>query len=95
MLENSAQATHSANDEKVWALEGSNDAINRNTITNDVTRLLNALEADNVIDNSTNSVSVKNNWLYIDGKKQPQDINDKYFSYFDGKGDFVTSRRNP
>ncbi len=95
MLENSAQATHSANDEKVWALEGSNDAINRNTITNDVTRLLNALEADNVIDKSTNSVSVKNNWLYIDGKKQPQDINDKYFSYFDGKGDFVTSRRNP
>ncbi|MEO8413602.1 MAG: sodium-translocating pyrophosphatase [Ginsengibacter sp.] len=76
------------NKQKTWVLENGS-TVNRNTISNDVTGLLDALEADKLIDKSTYSVATFKNWLYIDGTKQSVQANDKYKKYFDEKGDFV------
>ncbi|MEO8860707.1 MAG: sodium-translocating pyrophosphatase [Ginsengibacter sp.] len=90
MLMNNASATTSTNsvNQNVWKLENSN-GINKSTIEKDVNKLLDALQADNLINKSTYSVATFKNWLFIDGTKQPADINNKYKKYFDGKGDFV------
>ena len=91
MLEKSTTGIHSENQQKVWALE-SNNAVNRSTIERDVSKLLNALEADKLINVSTYSVATYNNWLYIDGTKQSPEVNSNYRKYFDRKGDFVTKQ---
>ena len=90
MMEKNTTAVH-PEQQKVWALE-SNSSLNRSTIERDVSKLLNALEADKLIDNSSYSVATYNNWLYIDGTKQSSEVNNKYRKYFDGKGDFVTKQ---
>jgi hypothetical protein len=78
-------------DTKLWKLEASN-AVNKSTIEGDVNNLLDALQRDNVINKGTYSVASYKNWLYIDGAKQSEQINEKYLKYFDGKGDFVTKQ---
>lgn len=93
LLENSSADIHSVNQQKVWALER-NGSVNTSTIETDVSKLLDALEADKLIDQATYSVAAYNNWLYIDGTKQSQEVNNKYKKYFDGKGDFVTRQTN-
>ena len=60
-----------------------------------MSKLLDALEADKLIDNSTYSVATYNNWLYIDGTRQSPEVNNKYRKYFDKKGDFVTKQSTP
>lgn len=84
---------HSENQQKNWILESS-IAVNRNNIEVEVGKLLDALEADKLIDKSTYSVATFNNWLYIDGIKQSSEVNNKYLKYFDRKGDFVTRQVN-
>jgi len=93
LLERSTTGMHSAGQQKVWNLER-NSSKNRRTIESDVSKLLDALEADNLIDKSTNTVATRNNWLYIDDVKQSTEVNNKYINYFDGKGDFVTRQQN-
>jgi K(+)-stimulated pyrophosphate-energized sodium pump len=93
MLEKTTNGFHPANEQKTWTLEA-NNAVNRGTIERDVSKLLNALEADKLIDNSTYSVATYNNWLYIDGTKQSSEVNNKYRKYFDGRGDFVSRQSN-
>ena len=93
LLERSTTGMHSAGQQKVWNLER-NSSKNRRTIESDVSKLLDALEADNLIDKSTNTVATRNNWLYIDDVKQSTEVNKKYINYFDGKGDFVTRQRD-
>ncbi|MEP6926596.1 MAG: sodium-translocating pyrophosphatase [Ginsengibacter sp.] len=91
MLEKNTMGVHSENQQKVWALESSSVA-NRNTIEDDVTKLLDQLETNKLIDKSTNNVSTRNNWLYIDDVKQSPEVNNKYKRYFNGKGDFITKQ---
>ena len=93
MLENGSADIHSVNQQKVWALER-NGSVNTSNIETDVSKLLDALEADKLIDQATYSVATYNNWLYIDGTKQSPEVNNKYKRYFDGKGDFVTRQTN-
>ena len=95
MLEKNATGIHSENQQKTWALDSNNAvAVNHSTIERDVSRLLDALEADKRIDKSTYSVATFNNWLYIDGTKQSPEVNDRYRQYFDGEGNFVTKQVN-
>lgn len=89
MLLNNNEAKQ--NQQNVWSLE-SNNAVNRGTIEKDVTKLIDALQQANLINKSTYSVAANNNWLYIDGVKQPAEVNDRYSKYFAGKGDFVTKQ---
>jgi hypothetical protein len=94
LLENSTSLINAENKQKTWTLE-SNTAVNQNTIEREVSKLLDVLEADKLIDKSTYSVASYNNWLYIDGTKQSPAVNNKYRKYFDRKGDFVTKQTNP
>src|SRR5450432_2845412 len=73
LLDRSTAGMNPGNQQKVWALEN-NSSINHNTIETDVTKLLDALEAGKLIDQSTNSVETRNNWLYIDGTKQSPEV---------------------
>jgi len=95
MMDKSESALDQQNgtQQNLWKLESSN-SVNRNTIGKDVNDLLDALQADHLIDKSTYSVATYKNWLFIDGIKQPAEINNKYKKYFDGKGDFVTRQTN-
>ena len=93
LLEKTTNGFNPGNEQKTWTLE-TNNAVNRGTIERDVSKLLNALEADKLIDNSTYSVATYNNWLYIDGTKQSSEINNKYRKYFDRRGDFLTRQTN-
>jgi K(+)-stimulated pyrophosphate-energized sodium pump len=93
MLNNSAVIKNDLQTQKTWKLEAS-DAVDRATIEDDVNKLLDALEKDNLINKTTYSVASYQNWLYIDGVKKSEDINNKYKKYIDGKGDFVTKQIN-
>jgi len=93
LLDESTISTRLENQEKTWALESSNSE-NRATLESDVSKLLDALEADKLIDKSTSSVATYNNWLYIDSTKQSPKINNRYRKYFDRKGDFITRQVN-
>jgi hypothetical protein len=55
----------------------------------EITTLVNKLKKDNVINSSDNSVSVKDDRLYINGIKQGSDLNNKYKDIFKGKGNFT------
>ena len=91
MLNNSDEVKDSTGTTKTWKLEASG-SVNKGTIEADVNDLLDALESGNLVNKSTYSVASYKNWLYIDGVKQSEEINDKYKKYFDGKGDFVTKQ---
>jgi K(+)-stimulated pyrophosphate-energized sodium pump len=55
----------------------------------EITTLVNELKKNNVINSSDNSVSVKDDRLYINGIKQGSDLNNKYKDIFKGKGNFT------
>jgi K(+)-stimulated pyrophosphate-energized sodium pump len=93
LLEKGTTGINSEPQQKTWAIENYS-GVNRSTIERDVSKLLNALEADKLIDNSSYSVATYNNWLYIDGTKQSSQVNNKYRKYFDRQGDFVTKKSN-
>jgi len=54
----------------------------------DVTKLINELKKDNLINSSDYTVKVKDNELYINGTKQDAATKEKYKGYFENKGDF-------
>ncbi len=89
MLKNQTALENGSNAKNVWALQTKNPA-NRVTSEREVKRLIDQLEHDNIITNSTYSVEVANGNLFIDGRKQPANINERYKNYFVKTGDFVT-----
>ncbi len=89
MLQNGTNLTNSAKPKNVWTLQTRN-ADNRSVVEKDVKRMIDEMEQDNLIDNSTYSVEVANNWLYINGAKQPAEINNRYKKYYARTGDFIT-----
>jgi K(+)-stimulated pyrophosphate-energized sodium pump len=93
LLEKSSAGLTPEAGQKTWALESKSANLPPN-IESDVSKLLDALEADKLIDQSTATVATRHNWLYIDEVKQSAAVNKKYLGYFDGKGDFVTRQGN-
>ncbi len=89
MLQNGTNLTNSAKPKNVWTLQ-TRTPDNRSVVEKDVKRMIDEMEQDNLIDNSTYSVEVANNWLYINGAKQPAEINNRYKKYYAKTGDFIT-----
>ena len=94
MLKNQTSLEDRANTKNVWALQ-TRDPANRANAEREVKKLIDQLEHDNIITNSTYSVEVAGGVLYIDGQKQPPQINDRYTKYFARTGDFITGEVQP
>nr|MDQ6889599.1 sodium/proton-translocating pyrophosphatase [Bacteroidota bacterium] len=89
LLKNETLREGGVNQRNVWSLQTKNPA-NRNVVQKDVKRFIDALEQDNMINNSTYSVEVADSWLYINGVKQPAEVNNRYKRYIEKTGDFIT-----
>ena len=55
----------------------------------EIITLVRELKKDGVINSFDNSISVKNDRLFINGIKQGNDLNNKYKNIFEGKGNFT------
>ncbi len=89
LLQNETNVDHTANPKNVWSLQTRNPD-NLKAVEKDVKKMIDEMERDNLINNSTYSVEVANSWLYINGVKQPAEINDRYKKYYAATGDFIT-----
>ncbi|HEV8083721.1 MAG TPA: sodium-translocating pyrophosphatase [Chitinophagaceae bacterium] len=89
MLQNGVNPGNSAKPKNVWTLQTRNPD-SRSVVEKDVKKMIDEMEQDNLIDNSTYSVEVANSWLYINGTKQPAEINNRYKKYYARTGDFIT-----
>ncbi|MEP6584689.1 MAG: sodium/proton-translocating pyrophosphatase, partial [Ginsengibacter sp.] len=89
MLQNETNVANGTNNRNVWTLQTRNPN-NLNAAQKDIKRMIDEMEQDNLIGNSTYSVEVANSWLYINGVKQPADINSRYKKYYAKTGDFIT-----
>ncbi len=89
LLKEETGFTKTVNSKNVWTLQTRNPD-NVKVVQRDVKKLVDQLEDDHLIDNSTHTVEVSNNWLYINGEKQPAEINNRYKDYYAKTGDFVT-----
>lgn len=56
----------------------------------EVQNLIDALEEDHLIKQNSFSVAVAKGELYIDGTKEPSEVQEKYKSYIEKTGDFVS-----
>ena len=56
----------------------------------EVKKFMAVLEQDHLIVNNSFSVAVAKGVLYIDGDKQPAEVNKKYSNYIAGTGDFIS-----
>jgi hypothetical protein len=61
-----------------------------NVAGKEVKKFIDVLEQDHLIVENTFSVAVAKGVLYIDGDKQPDDVNKKYNSYIEKTGDFIS-----
>ncbi|MEP7253119.1 MAG: sodium/proton-translocating pyrophosphatase, partial [Ginsengibacter sp.] len=89
LLQNETSASHSGNSRNVWTVQTRNPD-NLSTAQNDIKKMIDEMEADKLINNSTYSVEVANSWLYINGVKQSSEINDRFKKYYSKTGDFIT-----
>ena len=89
LLQNGTTASHIGNSRNVWTVQTRNPD-NLSAAQNDIKKMVDQMEEEELINNSTYSVEVANNWLYINGAKQPAEINDRYKKYYSGTGDFIT-----
>lgn len=55
----------------------------------DVKKLIGGLKNDGLITSGNYEVLIHDNRLYIDGVEQPEEVNQKYKRYIEGKGDFT------
>jgi K(+)-stimulated pyrophosphate-energized sodium pump len=55
----------------------------------DVKKLLSGLKNDGLITSGNYEVLIHDNRLYIDGVEQPEEVNQKYRKYIEGKGDLT------
>ena len=89
MLQNETNLENNTSPKNVWALQTRNPD-NLKAAEPNVKRMIDEMEGDKVINNSTYSVEVANGWLYINGVKQSAKINDRYKKHYAGTGDFIT-----
>ncbi len=89
LLKNQTSLENGTNNKNVWALQTRNPN-DRVSVERDVKKLIDQLDQDNVITNSTYSVEVADGWLYVNGKKQSEEINNRYKKYTSKTGDFIT-----
>ncbi len=59
-----------------------------NELKGDYKDLVDELESDGLISGDKYSITVKNNGLYINDKKQSKDVSNRYTKYFKSTGDF-------
>jgi K(+)-stimulated pyrophosphate-energized sodium pump len=86
---NTLSATESGQNKNVWTLTtppGTDNAVSEKEIK----RFIDVLEEDNLVKANTFSVAVAKGELYIDGQIQPQAVKNKYSSYIQKTGDFIT-----
>lgn len=80
------------NHSDVWKLEsGSRKADVQQTIE----KFINRLSADGIIKSDSYAVAVQDGTLYIDGKKQDAEVNEKYKIYIQATGDFISKQTKP
>ena len=89
LLQNETNADNSMKPKNVWRLQTRNPD-NLKYAEKDIKRMIDEMEQNNLINNSTYSVEVADSWLYINGVKQPAEINDRYKKYYAATGDFIT-----
>jgi hypothetical protein len=56
----------------------------------EVDTFVDVLKQDRLIGKKTFSIAVAEGILYINGDKQPEEINNKYSKYITGSGDFIS-----
>ena len=84
-----ASAMEPAYKKDQWVLvkaQSSDKEVNAEEVQN----LIDALEEDHMIKQNSFSVAVAKGDLYIDGTKEPSSIQDKYKTYIEKTGDFVS-----
>lgn len=89
MLQNETTSINGTNPKNVWTLQTRNPD-NLKAAEKDIKRMIDEMEQDDLINNATYSVEVANSWLYINGVKQPAELNDRYKKYYSRTGDFIT-----
>jgi K(+)-stimulated pyrophosphate-energized sodium pump len=89
LLQKEQAADHATSKRNVWKLQTRNPG-NASIVQEDVKRLLDQLERDQVTTNATYSVEVADSWLYINGVKQPPQVSNRYRNYYSRTGDFIT-----
>ena len=89
MLQNETNLENNTSPKNVWTLQTRNPD-NLKAAEPNVKKMIDEMEGDKVINNSTYSVEVANGWLYINGVKQPAEINNRYKKHYAGTGDFIT-----
>ncbi|MEP7231686.1 MAG: sodium-translocating pyrophosphatase [Ginsengibacter sp.] len=89
LLKNETSLTGPRDAKNVWSLQTRNPD-NLKAAQNDIKKMIDEMEEDKLINNSTYSVEVASSWLYINGVKQPTEINDTYKKYYSKTGDFIT-----
>ncbi|MEO8569918.1 MAG: sodium-translocating pyrophosphatase [Ginsengibacter sp.] len=89
MLQNETNLENNKTPKNVWTLQTRNPD-NLKVAEPNVKKMIDEMEGDNLINNSTYSVEVANSWLYINGVKQSEEINNRYKKHYAGTGDFIT-----
>ncbi|GAC1401247.1 MAG: hypothetical protein NVSMB63_20290 [Sediminibacterium sp.] len=62
---------------------------NNSSQDKDIKTLIGGLKNDGIITSENYTVEIRNNRLFVDGREQTNEINDKYIKYFGGKGDLI------
>jgi K(+)-stimulated pyrophosphate-energized sodium pump len=88
ILLDKAETLHDAKAGKdLWTLQ---TPVQSEKVQRDVKQFIDELQRDGMIKANSFSVAVEKGELYIDGKKQSAEINEKYKSAIDATGDFIT-----
>jgi len=82
----SAEPVHNNN---VWTLTTPPGTDNASS-EREIKKFIDVLEEDNLVKANTFSVAVAKGELYIDGQLQPESVKNKYSSYIQKTGDFIT-----
>jgi K(+)-stimulated pyrophosphate-energized sodium pump len=82
----SAEPVHNKN---VWTLTTPPGTDNASS-EREIKKFIDVLEEDNLVKANTFSVAVAKGELYIDGQLQPESVKNKYSSYIQKTGDFIT-----
>jgi hypothetical protein len=82
----SAEPVHNKN---VWTLTTPPGTDNASS-EREIKKFIDILEEDNLVKANTFSVAVAKGELYIDGQLQPESVKNKYSSYIQKTGDFIT-----
>lgn len=71
----------------VWRLESGGKT---EDIQKSIKQFINKLSSDGMINERSYSVAVQDGKLYVDGKEQPESVNEKYRIFIQATGDFIT-----